>query len=159
MGIGPVCLAKLGEVFTTDVIDLAYDDDLRDIHFRRDTNESAQEWESGETLHFNIPQVHRHHSPSGFEWGYAGSGPADFALNILAIFTDELPERPLPEWEYLWDKTRVHPLVWAWHQEFKTRFIAVAPRDGTLIPGSVIREFIRQQLAVETHNPEEIAVG
>lgn len=25
-----------------------------------------------------------YHSPTGFEWGYAGSGPADLALNILA---------------------------------------------------------------------------
>jgi len=26
------------------------------------------------------------HSPTGFEWGYGGSGPADFALNILLRF-------------------------------------------------------------------------
>lgn len=25
-----------------------------------------------------------YHSPTGFEWGYPGSGPADLALNILA---------------------------------------------------------------------------
>ncbi len=32
------------------------------------------------------PLRHRivYHSPSGFEWGYAGSGPSDLALNILA---------------------------------------------------------------------------
>ena len=32
------------------------------------------------------PLRHRivYHSPTGFEWGYAGSGPADLALNILA---------------------------------------------------------------------------
>lgn len=31
------------------------------------------------------------HSADGFEWGYAGSGPADLALSILA---DALGERP-----------------------------------------------------------------
>ena len=27
-----------------------------------------------------------HHSPTGFEYGYAGSGPADLALSILADY-------------------------------------------------------------------------
>lgn len=31
------------------------------------------------------------HSPTGFEWGYAGSGPADLALSILADMLDEQP--------------------------------------------------------------------
>jgi len=26
----------------------------------------------------------RHHSPTGFEWGYCGSGPAQLALAMLA---------------------------------------------------------------------------
>jgi hypothetical protein len=30
------------------------------------------------------PLLHRiRHSPTGFEWGYGGSGPADLALSIL----------------------------------------------------------------------------
>ncbi len=33
----------------------------------------------------NIPHAHKVHSPSGFDWGYGGSGPADLALNILAL--------------------------------------------------------------------------
>ncbi len=32
-----------------------------------------------------------HHSPTGFEWGYGGSGPADLALALCA---DVLGERP-----------------------------------------------------------------
>ncbi|MEM4227747.1 MAG: DUF6166 domain-containing protein [Candidatus Caldarchaeum sp.] len=32
----------------------------------------------------------RQHSPTGFEWGYAGSGPAQLALAILAdLFGDQ----------------------------------------------------------------------
>jgi len=29
------------------------------------------------------------HSPSGFEWGYAGSGPAQLALALLLDYTDD----------------------------------------------------------------------
>ena len=33
------------------------------------------------------------HSPTGFEWGYAGSGPADLALSILADYLHERPSK------------------------------------------------------------------
>ncbi|MCU4744660.1 DUF6166 domain-containing protein [Halobacteria archaeon AArc-m2/3/4] len=31
----------------------------------------------------------RNHSPTGFEWGYNGSGPAQLALAILLDYTDD----------------------------------------------------------------------
>jgi hypothetical protein len=31
----------------------------------------------------NVPHLVTYHSPSGFAWGYGGSGPADLALTIL----------------------------------------------------------------------------
>ncbi len=31
----------------------------------------------------------RNHSPTGFNWGYYGDGPAQLALGILLEFTDE----------------------------------------------------------------------
>src|SRR5579862_9119212 len=34
----------------------------------------------------NVPWSVVSHRPSGFEWGYGGSGPADLALNILNWF-------------------------------------------------------------------------
>jgi len=30
----------------------------------------------------------RNHSPDGFAWGYAGSGPAQFALALLMLYVD-----------------------------------------------------------------------
>jgi len=45
------------------------------------------------------------HSPTGFEWGYAGSGPADLALSILWNFLGKEPSRIL-------------------YMDFKTRFVA-----------------------------------
>ena len=35
------------------------------------------------TTDTNVPHLVVHHSPTGYEWGYGGSGPADLALNIL----------------------------------------------------------------------------
>jgi len=52
------------------------------------------------------------HSPSGFEWGYGGSGPAQLALAILA--------------DHLFDEDEAVCL----HQEFKQRVIANLPYAG-----------------------------
>ncbi len=38
----------------------------------------------------NIPHLVTHHSPDGFNWGYAGSGPADLALNICEFILRDL---------------------------------------------------------------------
>ncbi|MGH6693352.1 MAG: DUF6166 domain-containing protein [Gammaproteobacteria bacterium] len=35
------------------------------------------------------------HSPTGFEWGYGGSGPAQLALAILADYLDDAEALPL----------------------------------------------------------------
>src|SRR5215472_17163011 len=52
------------------------------------------------------------HSPTGFEWGYGGSGPAQLALAILA--------------DALQDDKRAVRL----HQQFKFKVIASLPRDA-----------------------------
>lgn len=53
---------------------------------------------------------HVHHSPTGFEWGYRGSGPADLARSIL--------------WDYLGKE----PLK-VLYQSFKDTFVATW-KDG-----------------------------
>jgi hypothetical protein len=52
--------------------------------------------------HANIPQTIVCHSPTGFEWGYGGSGPADLALNVLALFVDKEYTQTLHQ-QYKWD--------------------------------------------------------
>lgn len=69
--------------------------------------------------HVNIPQRIRYHSPSGIEWGYGGSGPADLALNILSLYVEERTAYEL-------------------HQQFKQDFITVMPHEG----GTIKREDI-----------------
>jgi hypothetical protein len=52
------------------------------------------------------------HSPTGFEWGYAGSGPAQLALALLA------------------DATRRDATARALHQAFKFKIITPLARDA-----------------------------
>jgi hypothetical protein len=62
------------------------------------------------------------HSPTGFEWGYGGSGPADLSLSILANFFNE---RPTEEQLYYG-----HCRCLKQHQSFKWALIADAPKNG-----------------------------
>ena len=75
----------------------------------------------------NVPHRIVYHSPTGFEWGYCGSGPADLALNILAIF---LPDN------------------WAmrYHQQFKGYIISKIPLLGGTITAKSITRWINLQL-------------
>jgi hypothetical protein len=66
------------------------------------------------------------HSPDGFEWGYGGSGPADFALNILSIFMGQEE-------------------AWKYHQDFKWAAIARMPHEGGIIRRADILEWIKKR--------------
>ena len=76
-----------------------------------------------------------YHSPTGFEWGYGGSGPADTALSILANYFDESPERR--------EISNTH--AWYHHQAFKWHFIAPAPRKGFTLTEQQISEWLQAQ--------------
>lgn len=65
----------------------------------------------------------RNHSPDGFEFGYAGSGPAQLALAILLDFTG----RPPPP---------------ACYQSFKFFFLAGMRTEGGTITGAQIQAWL-----------------
>lgn len=71
----------------------------------------------------NIPQSLCLHSPTGFEWGYHGSGPAELALNILNLFVTP---------------AMAHQL----HQQFKDKYIATMARDGGTIHAADVKKWI-----------------
>lgn len=81
----------------------------------------------------DIPQTFVYHSPTGFEWGYGGSGPADLALNVLALFV------PLPE-------------AWRLHQRYKFAVIARLPREGGTITAYSVRRWIDATWKAEATN-------
>jgi len=79
---------------------------------------------SGRAL-VNIPQSLVYHSPTGFEWGYGGSGPAELALNILNLYV-----KP--------------PEAFRLHQQFKEKFIVGMPNDGGVLKADKVREWIKE---------------
>lgn len=66
-----------------------------------------------------------YHSPTGFEWGYSGSGPAELALNILIKFVDR-------------------ETAFRLHQKFKEEFIAPMPEEGGEIYHKDILKWIEE---------------
>lgn len=65
----------------------------------------------------------RNHSPTGFGWGYAGSGPAQLALAILC---DYLYSISPDGWQ-----DRAERL----HQKFKAKVVQHLPREGWTLSG------------------------
>jgi len=93
-----------------------------------DFNEDIVCSRDADGIHTNVPQRIIQHSPTGFAWGYGGSGPADLALNILSIFTgQEFAER--------------------YHQDFKWKFIATLPHEGGTIKREDIIQWIEEKEA------------
>jgi len=59
----------------------------RKVYARRRGPQGCVVWVidgNGERKPLNPRRALRNHSPTGFEWGYGGSGPAQLALAILA---------------------------------------------------------------------------
>ncbi len=66
-------------------------------------------------------------SPTGFAWGYGGSGPSQLALAILADHTG--------------DDARALRCF----QDFKRAFIATAPEEGFTLTSAQIEAWVAQQ--------------
>jgi len=67
-----------------------------------------------------------YHSPDGFEWGYGGSGPSDFALNLLGLVV-------------------APPEAWRLHHAFKRDVVAKLPREGGVITVPQIVRWVEAQ--------------
>jgi hypothetical protein len=94
-----------------------------------------------------------YHSPTGIEYGYGGSGPADMALTILAHFYELDPVKLAKQIRTVgigheWDESERRAV--RWHQEFKWKHVASANRAEPLIVywGDLVR-FVADQLQAE----------
>lgn len=74
------------------------------------------------------------HSPDGFEWGYAGSGPAQLALAIL-LDAGSLLNPTLPNERIAAASVRLH-------QEFKRLYVASFNREGWKLPLGEVDKFV-----------------
>lgn len=94
----------------------------------------------------NVPHRVAHHSPSGYEWGYGGSGPADLALNIIeaALVAMGHNGRRVDCW-----RGDCFRLSWALHQNFKRKFLEGLPRDGGVIYWPALHTWILDQAFTE----------
>jgi len=82
-----------------------------------------------------LPRPIVFHSPTGFAWGYLGSGPADLAANILALFVS-------------WKE------AWRLHQLFKEEVVARIPEAGGRLYCSTIELWLRARWAREIADPD-----
>jgi hypothetical protein len=73
------------------------------------------------------------HSPAGMNWGYLGSGPADLALNVLALFVDPREANRL-------------------HQDFKFDIIGRMDQRGAELPLPLVRSWIQARWDSERGN-------
>jgi len=94
----------------------------------------------------NVPHLVVQHSPTGFEFGYVGSGPADLALNVCQWY--------LLHVHYQGEKTECFDgtcfsLAHVLHQEFKGAFIASAPHEGIVIPFEKIKAWFDVHITEE----------
>jgi hypothetical protein len=73
----------------------------------------------------NIQRTVYKHSPTGFNFGYSGSGPADTALNLLLMVTSK-------------------EQAYSYYQDFKEKFIAGNTESDRLeIPLAAVKEYIK----------------
>lgn len=85
------------------------------------------------------PLYHVKLHSDALEWSYAGSGPADTALSILADYFGERPTRE----QLRQGRCR----CWRYHQAFKFAFIAPADPSGFTITLEQIAAWLKKQEA------------
>jgi len=127
------------------------------VRITKPFEEDVRVWRSAppdSAVYSNIPWSVVQHSPDGFECGYAGSGPADLALNILNAFVpprihhvpelwgSETEDDPLPMYRGVASR-----FASRWHQKFKCEFIARMARSGGQIQATEIRDWIARHRA------------
>lgn len=91
----------------------------------RRTDETCAVTVNGQTLHLRLDLRKHADQP---EWGYAGSGPAQLALALLA------------------DAVEDDEIALDYHQKFKRNVVAAFDRDGWTLTQADIRSWIGQLL-------------
>lgn len=85
-----------------------------------------------------------HHSPTGFEWGYGGSGPADLALSILALVIGEEQETVK-----IFEGRTCGAQAWQLHQSFKREVVAGFAHEAWSLSVGQIRQWIADREKID----------
>lgn len=139
-GLGPLCASLVGRdtgggAEERQELELLAGPHRHDVEIRRLADGSVTA---------NVPLSVIHHSPTGWEIGYAGSGPADLALAILNAFLPPARQRDGESDELVrCYRGACSREAWRLHQQFKCDFLACMPKGG----GTITRETIERWLA------------
>ncbi len=99
-----------------------------------------------------MPHLVVHHSPTGFEWGYGGSGPADTAMNMIeAVLQNEGFQGPR---EKCWKGT-CFAATWRVYQDAKWQFIAPMPAAGGKIAYAEVMLFLADKNVLKLEGVDE----
>lgn len=88
----------------------------------------------------NVPHLIIEHSPTGYEFGYGGSGPADLALNVVEVLLRHIgyegPRMPCLDGSCF-------QMAWSMHHDFKWRFLCAVQRSGATIPYADMIDWVK----------------
>lgn len=147
-GMGPVCRDKAGRAFCGELF--GGTPVLNDVGSLNEVGLVCRRLADGR-LACNVPHVVVYHSPSGFDCGYTGSGPAELALNVMHAILP--PAREIdgdaPRWRAFqgMSKVVVSGLAERLHQGFKFKFVATMNPSGGRVPIEEIRAWIDEQVS------------
>lgn len=149
-GMGPICARKVA----LEAARRAEDAEAQNnpyINVSLDQGIVLQRTPDGQAA-TNVPWAVKHHSPTGFEWGYLGSGCADLALNILEIVLRRL--------KYEGERVdcyngKCFKLAYTLHQDFKEEFIAGIDREGGTIPIERVETWVNTRIVMDDVGEDE----
>lgn len=151
-GMGPVCFRKTsGALGSVGAGGNGYSDRYLDVDLEEGgliMNRPEGDEAGKPPVETNVPHLVEQHSPSGFEFGYEGSGPSDLALNATMIVLNRVADQKEIRLEGSVDLVSgsVSRLVWREHQEFKSRFVGPCPEEGDRVPWNRLREWAEGKL-------------
>lgn len=117
-------------------------------------------WREDGEARASVPRRVTQHSPTGYEWGYNGSGPADLALNVLEDVLLHLGHRGprVKCWQ-----GECFEAAWLAHHDFKRHFLAAMPHEGGVIPRETVSVWLLGWMvshgAAAAHGPEAVRVA
>lgn len=149
-GYGPICYAEIRA--QSEAEQQKDTDRLLDIQLYP-LDESVVLIRDEQGIKTNVPRIIERHSPNGYEWGYAGSGPADLALNIIEYYVRVLRNEGVEIGNpHKMREGVAHDLTLWIYQDFKCDFIATAPTEGRTIEANTVISWIKanhkQQLSM-----------
>jgi hypothetical protein len=96
----------------------------------------------------NVPHLFHHHAPTGFEWGYRGSGPADLAFVISEWFLRHMNWGGSTMPVHSGDE--VFKLSFRLKTEVKRLWISGAPSEGQIIPFMELHNYFEREISLAT---------